>query len=484
MIDQDKRERYSRARITKDKNYDGRFFFGVKTTGIFCRPSCPSPVANEENVVYLNSIFNAIELGYRPCIRCRPDISLEYHNSYISGSDTVQTALNMIYSGFLNYNSIKDLARELCISERQLRKLFSDSIGLPPIKISRYHKSVFAKKMLLSSSESITSIAFASGFRSTRQFNSTYKELFGESPSSTRKERSEGLSGKTNFLLHYKPPLDFGQMLAFLEPRLISGVEMIKGNMYLRTFRSRHARGWFSVCDRPELNALELSINSEDVRCYMEIYYRVRRMFDLDTDFTAVNAQFKEDPLLRRGMRDGRVPAMPAAFDPFEFVIRAILGQQITVKAATTLAGRMAEASAIPCTGAPGNLRFYFPTAKELNLTDIKNIGITGTRQQTIRNVTNAVLECSISLSAGQSLEEFSRGFSKVKGIGDWTVNYTAMRGLGMKDAFPASDLGIIKALTKDGCIPTVKEIIRTSEKWRPYRSYAALCLWNIRPDA
>ncbi|HAK45268.1 MAG TPA: hypothetical protein DCO79_05040 [Spirochaeta sp.] len=481
MMEDKQREIYSKARIRKDKNFDGRFFFAVKTTGIFCRPSCPSPLAKEENVIYLNNMFEGLEHGFRPCHRCRPDLNIEYHNSYISGSETVERALKLIYEGYLNYHSIEELAASLYISERQLRKLFVDSIGLPPVKVGRYHKAVFARKLILSSAQSITDTAFASGFRSTRQFNSTYREVFGESPSETRRQRTNLSTGKTSMMLRYRGALDFNLTLAFMKPRLIKGVELIRDGSYIRTFRTEHSSGWFSVCDRPELSALELSVHSDDVRCYMELYYRVRRMFDLDTDFTAIKTQLGADPLLRRGMTDGRVPRLPAAFDPFEFVIRAILGQQITVKAATTLAGRVAETAGVECGEAPEGLHYFFPAADELAATDITDIGITTTRQQTIRNATDAVKSGAVSLSSVQSMEEFTRDFISVKGIGAWTVNYTAMRGLGMKDAFPAADLGIIKAMTPtEGKKPSVKHIEAAAEKWRPYRSYAALCLWRI----
>ncbi|MBI9091443.1 MAG: methylphosphotriester-DNA--protein-cysteine methyltransferase family protein [Desulfobacterium sp.] len=173
---------FSRARIKKDKNFDGKFLFGVKTTGIFCRPSCPSPVAKEENVTYFNTIFEAIEKGLRPCFRCRPDVDVEYYNGNISGVSVVNNALERIYDGYLNYHSIQDLAKELLLSDRHLRKLFVDNLGVPPIKIARHHKSLFAKKLLLFSDQSITDIAFASGFGSIRQFNTVFKTVFGKTP--------------------------------------------------------------------------------------------------------------------------------------------------------------------------------------------------------------------------------------------------------------------------------------------------------------
>ena len=176
------KETYKTARINKDKNFDGKFFFGVKTTGIFCRPSCPAPLAKEENVVYFKDIFEALDQFYRPCLRCRPDINLDYYNGNASGTLTVQTALKMIYDGYLNFHSVADLAGELKVSDRHLRKLFIENLGVPPVKIAKYHRAMFAKKLLMFSRQTVTDIAFASGFGSIRQFNQVFKEIFGIAP--------------------------------------------------------------------------------------------------------------------------------------------------------------------------------------------------------------------------------------------------------------------------------------------------------------
>jgi len=212
----------------------------------------------------------------------------------------------------------------------------------------------------------------------------------------------------------------------------------------------------------------------------MEIHNRVRKMFDLDTDFSRINHLLAADTTLSRGMTNGHVPRLPVAFDPFEFVVRAILGQQITVKPATTLAGRIAE-KAEQNTGPeyPDGLDRYFPDAEELVSLDLSGIGLTQTRQATLQTAVRAVLDEAVKLTPNQPFDAFHRDFSILKGIGDWTVHYVAMRGLGMKDCFPATDLGVIKALTRDEK-PTKKAIQAMAEAWRPYRSYATLCLWHM----
>ncbi len=473
---------YQMARINKDKKFDGKFFFGVKTTNIFCRPSCPSPVAKEKNVKYFNDMFDAMEDGFRPCLRCRPDINIEYYNGNVDGTLVVNKALELIYDGYLNNHTLKDLSNELYISDRHLRKLFVENLGIPPIKIAKYHKGIFAKKLLLNSDMKITDIAFASGFASVRQFNDVFKNMFGISPTDLRKNSGikKDKSQSMEINIGYSKPFDFDSLLSFMKYRAIKGIEIVTDDSYSRTFRINDTKGYFKVTNNSSKSMLILEIFSDDVRCYMAIYNKVRKMFDLDGEFEAINNTFIDDDILSKGMIEGHVPRLPIAFNSFEFMVRAILGQQISVKAATTLAGRIAEKANHKMEGYfPEGLDFFFPNQKEFLSIELDGLGITKTRQATIESVVNALNDELFSLSKNQSFENFSKDFSQIKGIGDWTVNYVAMRGLGMIDSFPASDLGIIKALTTDDEKPSQKEISKMSNKWRPYRAYAALCLWN-----
>lgn len=473
---------YHTARITKDQSYDGKFFFGVKTTNIFCRPSCPAVIAKEKNVVYFDSIFEALDQGYRPCLRCRPDIKVDYYSGNIDGTSVVKSALGMIYDGYLNDHSMSDLADELFVSDRHLRKLFIENLGIPPIKIAKYHKAIFAKKLLLFSKLSITEVAGAAGFGSTRQFNGVFKETFGATPSMLRKKGTEAGKnmGKIVLLLYYKEQFDFNKIVAFMKVREIKGIEVVTDNSYSRTFRDNGVKGYFTVSNNQNESALELNIHCDDIRCYMTVYYKVRKMFDLDTDLSVISKKLMKDEILLKGMDHGKVPRLPIAFDVFEFTIRAILGQQISIKAATTLTGRIAKKIAVKSElDYPKGLEYYFPTPLELQSADIEGIGIMPKRQETIRIVVNAIVDKLVSISSNQGFAQFSKDFSALKGIGDWTVNYVAMRGLGMIDSFPYMDLGIIKALTKNHIKPTPKQIKEIGEKWRPYRAYATLCLWH-----
>ncbi|MCF8068845.1 MAG: hypothetical protein K9L30_09695 [Desulfobacterales bacterium] len=285
----------------------------------------------------------------------------------------------------------------------------------------------------------------------------------------------------TTLLLKYGKQYNFKEILSFIGLRVIEGVEVVTGDGYGRTFRTENTKGFFTVTNRPEQSALELRIGCSDIKFYKKIYNKVRKMFDLDTDFTGINERFSKDRLLSKGMVNGHVPHLPIVFDTFEFVVRAVLGQQITVKAATTLATRIAAKAALKSDkNFPEGLALFFPNPSELLALDLEGLGITKTRQATLRVVARAILNSDIKLTAKQTFDKFYKDFSALKGIGDWTVNYVAMRGLGMMDSFPAGDLGVVKALSKDGQKISGKEIIKIAEKWRPYRAYAALCLWNL----
>ena len=280
--------------------------------------------------------------------------------------------------------------------------------------------------------------------------------------------------------LPYNQGFDFGQVMSFMRPRAIPGLEVFTKKSYARTFRTDGEAGYFIVKDSRAASFLELRVFGKQKACSEVIRERVSKMFDLDTDFTEMNRMFSADEHLVFGMKNGHVPRLPVAFEPFEFVIRAILGQQISVKAATTLAGRIAEKAGLrtPRHFPPG-LDYFFPSPRTLAALNLDGTGITRSRQETIKTVSNAVIHHHLQLTADQDFETFKKEFSALKGIGDWTVNYVAMRGFGMADAFPATDLGVIRSLTKGKVRPTLKQIKKTAENWRPYRAYAALCLWN-----
>ncbi|WP_146066316.1 DNA-3-methyladenine glycosylase family protein [Candidatus Venteria ishoeyi] len=282
-------------------------------------------------------------------------------------------------------------------------------------------------------------------------------------------------------LLNYTPPFNFRALLNFMRLRAITGVEQVTENSYARSFCIQQATGFFMVKNCPEHSALSLHIDTDDIRCHMAIHQRVRKMFDLDSQMSVIKTLLAEDAILKPGLEQGEVPRLPVAFDSLEFTLRAILGQQVSLKAARTLANRLVQTANLRTPAEfPDGLSYFFPDLNTLLSLPLTDIGLSKIRQATIQAVLQAVAQGRISLDANQSFEQFYEDFSRIKGIGDWTVNYVAMRGLGMKDCFPASDLGIVKVLSAiQGEVLKAKQIRQLAEHWRPYRAYAALCLWN-----
>lgn len=483
MIELD-RQICERARLSRDPRFDGKFFTGVLSTGIFCRPICPARPPKRENVTYFSTATAAVEAGLRPCLRCRPEAA-PGSSIWRGSSAVVECALSLIRQGVLNDLSVDQLAEKLGIGSRHMRRLFKQHLGATPVEIARTHRALFAKKLLSETDLNITDVAMASGFGSIRQFNDVFLSIFNSSPSAIRRQPAKRAGSSTatcRLELSYRPGFDWHMLLSFVEARMIPGVEAISGDRYLRTFRmDGEARGWIEISDCPERSILILSIFTTHMEKLMEIQQRVRYMFDLDVDISPIHDLFKQDPVLRPVVEELPGTRLPGSWDPFEICIRAILGQQISVKAATTLAGRIVSRYG-PCCGEgyPEGLTSFFPTPEELLQGDLSGIGITGKRQQTILELTAAVKEERVSLTPGQELSAFVDAFTALPGIGPWTANYVAMRALGMPDAFPDSDLVVRKALADGDTLPSAKEVLKRAEAWRPWRAYATLYLWKV----
>lgn len=463
---------YSIVRQTKDKNFDGQFYFAVKTTGIFCRPSCPCPVAKEENVTYYDHVEEAIADGYRPCKRCQPDVFMEHYQNNMAGISILKESLKLIHGGFLLEHTLDELAETLFVSLRHLRQLYHEHIGTSPIKVSMFYKAIMASKQLKASKSSVTDIALSSGFGSTRQFNEVFKKATDMSPTAYRKSKHP--LPKIVLQVPYDDDFNFHHLLSFLPYRMTKGVEVIDDVSYGRSFRLPLGKGYLFVKDNT--GELIVELHTEEVTVIYEVYQKVLELFDLKTDFNPIRKRFETDDILKGGLINGQVPRLPKAFNSFELLIRAIINQQISIKATTTYMKRVVEKSAIKTPkGYPEGMAYYFPTSEELIEVPLDDIGLTNTRQQTLLNMMEALNKNEVSLSINQPFETFQKKMIQIKGIGNWTINYVALRGLGMVDSFPAKDLGVIKALgTKKE-----KELIGIAEQWRPYRGYATLCLWH-----
>jgi AraC family transcriptional regulator, regulatory protein of adaptative response / DNA-3-methyladenine glycosylase II len=473
-----------RARLARDPRFDGLFFTGVLSTGIYCRPICPARAPKPENIVYFSTAAAAAEAGLRPCLRCRPEAA-PGSPAWNGTSATVSRAMLLIRHGALNEGSLEELASKLGVGSRHLRRLFQTHMGASPKSLATTQKILFAKKLLSETDLSVTQIAFASGFGSIRRFNAAFSKTYGTTPSAIRrrsniiKSTESGLFQCT-LTLSYRPPFYWQRMLEFFQLRAIPGVEFVAEGAYQRTIRINETIGVISVDHAAGKNALLLTVALSDSREVMSIVERVRRMFDLDANMTAIHEVLAADAVLGRSVVKQPGLRLPGAWDPFEAAIRAVAGQQVSVKGARTVIGRIVAKAGqrLESTDHP-ELTHFFPTAHEVSACDLGGIGMPEKRIQTAKALAEEVDRKRLAFVVKGSLSDFIDRLTRIPGIGDWTAQYIAMRAMGEPDAFPAGDLGIIKALRQDDKRLTVKHILQRAEKWRPWRAYAAMYLWQ-----
>lgn len=475
-----------RARMARDPRFDGLFFIGVKSTGIYCRPICPAPSPRPENIVYYPSAAAAAAAGLRPCLRCRPETA-PGTPAWNGTSATVARAMNLIRQGALNSGSVKDLADRLGLGARHLRRLFRTHIGATPKAIADNQRLLFAKKLILETDMPITQAAFTAGYGSLRRFNAAFQRGVGRTPSQLRKSRPQANpppdSGfHCSLQLPYRPPYDWDRILAFFRGRAIPGVEWVDDRTYRRTICLQSGQGDITVKHAPKDLTLNLEVCMPDSRELLQVVERIRRMFDLDANPQAIHQTLMQDPLLKQLIRITPGLRLPGSWDPFETAVRAVVGQQISVKGAVTLLGRIARLAGTPYKGNGGPyLTRIFPAPAALAEADMTAIGMPQKRKTTLRQLAQQVTSGVLKLDAVGGLSRFIDTLIAMPGIGSWTANYVAMRALGEPDAFPVSDLGIMKALQKGAVRPTVKEVTTRAESWRPWRAYAAVYLWQAQ---
>jgi len=461
---------YQQARLSRDVRFDGKFYTAVLTTGIFCRPVCPARPPKPENVVYYSNAMQAQDAGFRPCKRCLPELAPQ-----TSAPIEIKKISKALESGL----SIAEISREFCLSERQIRRLFIKHYGLSPIKYLANQRLLLARRLLKTTQLSITEVAFAAGFSSVRRFNEAIKTAYHCCPSDLRKNHKPEKQQYIEVSLPYREPFDWPLMLSFFQKRQLINVEHVTNSEYCRTININNCKGWFSVSKIKDKSALMLTVQLDDYRHLNKVITGVRQMFDLDTDINQVHQHLTNHPALANVIKQTPGLRLPGCWDIFEFSIRAILGQQISVKGATTLANRIAVKYGSKCATNPYGLSHIFPTPDELSSAQYDEIGLTRSRISTLKNWLAFYQQNEKIFSYYPSLSELEQKLTSIKGIGPWTVNYLAMRGLSDPDAFPSADLGIIKALTVDEIKPSNKEILALSENWRPWRAYAAIYLWQ-----
>ena len=478
-----------RAIETGDTRFDGRVYTGVKTTGIYCRPICPARTPRRKNVEFFPSAAAAQGAGYRPCLRCRPELSPA--PGVLAGPpDVVVRALGLIAEGALDNDDLPALAARLAISERQLRRLFIEHLGAAPQKIAHTRRVLFAKQLLHDTQLSMTDVAMASGFGSIRRFNSTFQSLFGKAPRMLRRERVKerrrnGKNHDGNWIeirLGFRPPLDWDFFLDFHRARTVPGVECVDGECYRRVIKINDRTGLVEV--RPgHGNYLRVAIRYPDVTVLPNIVQRLRNAFDLDADPNTIQEHLASDRVLNRYISARPGLRVAGNWDPFEQAVRTILGQQISVTAARKLAGRLVERWGDPIDiEDEHDLRFAFPTPTQLANADVASLGMPGRRGAAVSTLAQAVIADPDFLKRSATLEDGLNRLKALPGFGEWTAQYIAMRAMREPDAFPASDVGLLRALEdKNGRRPTAAELTERSEPWRPWRAYAAQYLWARR---
>ncbi len=485
-------ESLERARRSRDPRFDGRFFVGVRTTGIYCRPICPAPEPKAENVVYYPTAAAAAAAGLRPCLRCRPEAA-PGTSAWTGTSATVRRALRLIDDGALDDDGdVPELARRLGVGDRHLRRLFLKHLGATPVAVALTRRLHFARRLIREGPLPMVDVAYGSGFGSNRRFNAAFHHAFGCSPSSLRRGHAlPGGSAELSLRLSHRCPFDWRGLLDFLVMRAVPGVEAVDGDRYLRTFRLGELAGIIRVRQVAE-GSLELGIQfataPQRLPSLLPLVQRVRRLFDLDADPAAIAERFASDPVL--GPRISARPGvrLPGSFDAFEVAVRAVLGQQVTVKGASTLAGRLVASfgdrvpEELVSQDSQCGLSHYFPWPETLAAADLRPIGLPAARAATIRGLAAAVASGELGFDPALELDELVTQLERLPGIGEWTAHYVAMRALGLPDAFPAGDLGLRKAVGRAGAPETAARLKARAESWRPWRAYAAILLWSHMP--
>jgi AraC family transcriptional regulator, regulatory protein of adaptative response / DNA-3-methyladenine glycosylase II len=485
------REACYRAIQTRDARFDGRIFVAVRTTGIYCRPICPARTPKLDHVVFYPSAAAAQEAGFRACLRCRPEAAPDLA-IWRGTANTVSRGLALIAEGAVDEKSIGELAERLGVGERQLRRLFHRHVGASPIAVAQTKRILFAKQLLHETRMSMTEVALAAGFGSVRRFNETFHRLYGRPPSALRRaERSAGRPAGITLELRYQPPYDWPAMLAFLRARAIPGVERVTGEGYARTFEIDGRAGAVEVSHARGRDALVATIHLPCVAALPAVVARVRRVFDLGADVGTIAGQLAEDPALASLVRARPGLRVPGGWDGFEIAVRAVLGQQVTVRAARDLAGQVVarHGAAIDPADLPEGteLTRVFPPAERLATADLARLGMPGARSRALGAIAAAAANDPGLFQAGRDLDESIARLRALPGIGEWTAQYVALRALHEPDAFPAADVGLLRAAARlDGAKgrPTAQQLLARAERWRPWRAYAAQHLWTADGSA
>jgi len=463
-----------RAARARDRRFDGRFYVGITSTHIYCRPICTARPAHRKNMRFYSNAAAAEGAGFRPCLRCRPERA-----PGLAPVDAVSRLVGAAIAGIeehaLSSARVGDLAASLGVSDRHLRRVTEAELGVSPIELAQTQRLLLAKRLLRETALSLTDIAFASGFGSVRRFNALFKSRYGLSP---RAIRGKSIDADTlSVQLEFRPPLAWKSLLAYLRLRAIPGVEAADDTHYRRTVAIGAAKGWIAVSMHASGSALNLEISPSLTPVIGAVIGRVKQLFDLGAAPDSVSTVLRQDDILAATVR--RLPGLrvAGAFDGFELAVRTVLGQQVSVKGASTLAGRWARAFGEPIATPYPDLNRLSPDAArmmEVPVEQVAGLGMVGARARCLSHLARAVSQRAIVLTYVCNVEEQIDSLMRLPGIGHWTANYIAMRALHWPDAFPTGDLVLMRAARSNQ-----KQLQRRSEAWRPWRAYAAHYLWQ-----
>jgi len=472
-----------RAVVARDARFDGVFFVGVKTTGVYCRPICPARTPGRDRCLFFHRAAEAEAAGFRSCFRCRPELA-PGAAPVDALSRVVAAALRLIEDGALSDGgTIDELAASLGVSDRHLRRAMQAELGVSPLALAESRRLALARQLIVDSALPMTEVAFASGYRSVRRFNAAVRARYGRAPGAMRRARPDGGAGNETMsetvtvTLAYRPPYDWGAMLGYLGAHAVAGVELVREGVYLRTAAVGAHRGWLAVTAEPRRPALRATISTSLLGGLPTVVTRLRRLFDLDARPAAIAAHLARDRRLARHVRARPGLRVPGAFDPFEAAARAIVGQQVSVAAGRTLAARLAERLGEPIPTPHPELVRLFPDAATIagaGARALEGLGMPASRLATLRAFARAVSTGELTLEAVTPAELVER-LVALPGVGPWTAHCLAMRGLGWPDAFPEDDLVLRRAL---GGI-SGRQARAVADRWRPWRAYGATHLWT-----
>ena len=475
-------DRCYRAVQSKDARFDGWFVIAVLSTGVYCRPSCPARTPLARNVRFYPSAAAAQRAGFRSCKRCRPDASPGSPEWNIRG-DVVARAMRLIADGTVDRAGVGGLAAQLGYTARQLERLLQAEVGAGPLALARAQRAQTARVLIETTGLPFGDVAFAAGFSSIRQFNDTVREVFAVTPTELRRRVSgqrtgpSASTGAVSLRLAVRQPFGYEGLFGHLAATAVPGCEEVRDGAYRRTVRLPLGSGVVSLTPMPDHVRCILAL--DDFRDLTVAIARCRRMLDLDADPEAVDGALHDDPALRALVIKAPGQRIPRAVDEAELAIRAVIGQQVSTRAARTLTGRLVARHGGPVTDPRGTLTRTFPSLDRLAALDADELAMPATRRHTVLALINGLAAGEVVLDAGADWTAARAQLLRIPGIGPWTAEIVAMRALGDPDAFPVTDLGVRSAARQLGLPDSPSALGDVSARWRPWRSYAAQYLWT-----